>query len=82
MNSFTKQEVIKLTICSFILSAIIFSVVGYFIGKNSNQAEFYKLKLAQQKQEMLERAKSKAAVDKAFAPLDKSPVIDGDEQGY
>jgi len=33
-------------------------------------------------QEEEEKARSRAMAEKAFAPLDTSPVIDGDEQGY
>ncbi|MFM2344006.1 MAG: hypothetical protein RLZZ210_615 [Pseudomonadota bacterium] len=84
MHTFSKQEVIKLCLISLFIGGVIFGGLGYFLGRNSDQAEFYKLKLSQEKQEVINREKSKQALDKALAPLysKESPVVDGNEQGY
>ena len=82
MITFTKKELIKVSIASFAIGGILFGSIGYFLGRNSDQAEFYKLKLSEQKEENLQREKSKKALDKALAPLysDESPVVDGNEK--
>ena len=83
MNSFSIKEVRKLILTSCCICIVVAGITGYFLGRNSDQAQLNKMLLAKAQEEQRLQAENKAKMDKYFAPLkQESAVIYGNEKGY
>jgi hypothetical protein len=82
-QTFDVKEVRKLLILACITVAIISGSGGYFLGTNSQQAEYNAVMLAKEKEAAKVQAEKKAEDERMFKSLKQNKwTIEGDEQGY
>jgi hypothetical protein len=79
--NFTKKETIKLIIFFSMVASLIFSIIGYQIGKS--KAIIKEVLVIDEKRTKEQEARSKEYLERSLKPLyEKEVTVKGNEKGY